>query len=185
MSIKLSSLKPENAKAWVMLVGGLLLVIVIIYYVNKTFGGFSNLFSSLSQKLGLSTSPEQAARAQAAADAAKAAGQAGSPWNPAYFANSPGGASLSDEEGDKIAKDFWDSVSWFSGADYTKMFAALHEVPSKTDLSFVVTRFSNNYGKDLWTWLQLQFFSTIVSDQNSVIENQVNTYVSSLPNSNG
>lgn len=182
MAIKLNSLKPESAKAWVMLVGGLGLVILIIYYVNKTFGGFAGLFNSIQEKLGLKDSAADVAKRQALDDAAKAAASAASPWNANLFDQSPGGSSLSDDEGDAIAKEFWDSVSWIFGNNYSDMMAALKSVHSKVDLSFVVERFQNKYGKDLYTWLMGTYGngSSSVNGGPAYIMGTINDYANSL-----
>lgn len=169
-------LKPENAKALVITVGGLTVIILAVVYINKTFGGIGAWFKSI-----FGDPAEKAAKEKAIADAAAAAASVSSPWNTAFYENSPNGSSLSDDEAQSIADAFWSSVGFFEGSDTVAMMAALKSIPYQVDLSFVSEKFTQSHQKDLYSWLTSMFGNSWFSVGRTDPMSDVNTYVASLP----
>lgn len=183
MAFDVTKLKPDNAKAIVIIIVVVAVLVFGLYYVNKTLGGFGNLFSSIEEKLGIKDSPEEAALKKQISDATSASASPGSPWSPQYFQNAPNGASLFTQDyGDTVAKAFWDSVSWWFGAQDDQLVAAIKLISTKSQLSFVAWRFQQNYGKDLYTWITTSFSSRLGGPRASL--STVNSYVATLPNYN-
>jgi hypothetical protein len=153
------SLKPENAKAWVMLIGGLVAIVVLVVFIQKTFGGISNMISSIGSSLGFSDSPEQAANKAAVAAATNESATTTSPWSPAFFQAAPSGTTiLTQEAADAINAQIWDSVGMFSfTTDINEAYGALKECTTQAQVSFLAYRFNIVYNKDLFTWLTLQY----------------------------
>lgn len=153
----ISKLKPENAKAIAIVVVVIVVLFFLLYWISKTFGGLSKLFGGLGSAIGVSDTPEQAAQKKAIADAKKAANSGTSPWSPLYYKNAPSGARLfTQATTDKYAADIWDSVGIFTD-DISEVIGALRNFSAKSQVSFLADRFNLLYGKDLLSWLTLQY----------------------------
>ena len=173
-----TSLKPENAKAIIILVGGLVAVVVIVVFIKKTFGGIGNLFSNITNGLGITDSPEVVANKQAVAAATQASATIASPWSPEFFQNAPEGATLMTQaSADQIAGQVWDSVGIFT-TDINEALGAIKELGTQTQVSFLAYRFNILYNKDLLTWLTLQFTKMGTPDPTLAV---LLDYVNNLP----
>lgn len=173
---KLKGLKPENAKAIILLTAGLVAIVLIVWYVNKAFGSFSNFWESI-----FGNSADKLAKSKAIADAASAAALSSSPWNGSFYENSPNGTSISDDQASSIASDIYDSVNWLTGSDTTKLMAALKRIQYQVDLSLVSEKFSESYNKDLYSWLTSRFGNTLLSVGRTDPMSDVNNYIGSIP----
>jgi hypothetical protein len=174
-----TSLKPENAKAMVILLGGVVVIVLLVVFVNKTFGGLKNFFGSITDGLGITDSPERAAAKQAVSNATAASANVGSPWSPQFYKNAPAGASLITQAGaDNLAAQIWDSVGIFS-ADIQEAYGAFKQLHAKSQVSFLADRFYQNYQKDLFSWLTLQY--TKMGSPDPVLQ-QISNYVDGLSN---
>lgn len=152
-----TTLKPENAKALIILIGGLVAVVVIVVFIQKTFGGLSNFFSNITNGLGITDSPEVAANKTAVANATQQSATTTSPWSPSFFQNAPEGATLMTQaSADQIAGQIWDSVGIFT-TDINEALGAIKELDTQSQVSFLAYRFNILYNKDLLTWLTLQY----------------------------
>lgn len=157
--MQITALKPDNAKALIILIAGLVAVIVIVVFIQKTFGGISNMVSSIGSSLGFTDTPAQAATKAAIASATTQSASPASPWSPQYFQNAPSGATiLTQAAADAIAGQIWDSVGMFSfTTDIGEAVAAIKELSTQAQVSFVAYRFNALYQKDLFSWLTLQY----------------------------
>ncbi len=174
-----TSLKPENAKAIVILIAGLAAVVIVIVFVNKTFGGLKNFFGSITDGLGITDSPERAATKQAVANATASSANVASPWSPQYYKNAPAGAALiTQASADKLAAQIWDSVGIFT-TDIEEAYAAFKQLRAKSQVSFLADRFNALYQKDLFSWLTLQY--TKMGSPDPVLA-QISGYVDGLSN---
>jgi hypothetical protein len=174
-----TSLKPENAKAIVILIAGLAAVVIVIVFVNKTFGGLKNFFGSITDGLGITDSPERAASKQAVANATAASANVNSPWSPQYYKSAPAGAALTTQSyADTLAGQIWDSVGIFT-ANIDEAYAAFKQLSAKSQVSFLADRFNTLYNKDLFSWLTLQY--TKMGTPDPVLA-QITNYVNGLSN---
>lgn len=174
-----TSLKPENAKAIVILIAGLTVVVLVVVFVNKTFGGLKNFFGSITDGLGITDSPERAAAKQAVANATQASANLNSPWSPQYYKSAPAGAALvTQAAADQLAAQIWDSVGIFT-SDIQEAYGALKQLRAKSQVSFLADRFFANYSKDLFSWLTLQY--TKMGSPDPVLQ-QMSNYVDGLSN---
>ena len=174
-----TTLKPDNAKALVILIGGLAAVVILIMIINKTFGGISNLLGKFSEALGISDSPEQAATKKVVADATAASANVGSAWSPQFYKNAPTGAALTTQAfADNLAAQVWDSVGIFT-RDIEEAYGAIKQLHTKSQVSFLCDRFQTLYHKDLFSWLTLMFTKMGYPDPTL---QQIATYVNGLPN---
>lgn len=177
--MKPTSLKPENAKALVILIAGLVAVVVIVVFISKTFGGLKSFFGSITDGLGLTDSPERAQQKQAVANAETASASVGSPWSPQFYKNAPSGASLMTQaSADALAGQIWDSVGIFS-TDIQEAYAAIKQLHAKSQISFLADRFNTLYNKDLFSWLTLQYTKMGTPDP---VLSQIINYVNGLSN---
>lgn len=174
-----TSLKPENAKAIVILLGGVVAIVLIIVIINKTFGGLKAFLSGITDSLGLTDSPENAARKKAVADAAANSANTNSAWSPQFYKNAPAGAHLFTQAAtDDIASQIWNSVGIFT-TDIDSCYAAFKQCSYKSQVSFLADRFNTNYQKDLLSWITLQY--TKMGTPDPVLQNIID-YVNSLQN---
>lgn len=172
------SLKPENSKALIILIGGVVAIIVIVVFIQKTFGGISNLFGSVSDALGITDSPEAAANKAAVAAATNESATTTSPWSPAFFQQSPAGTTIMTQAAaDAINAQIWDSVGIFS-TDINEALGAIKECSTQAQVSFLSWRFNIVYNKDLFTWLTLQY--TKMGTPDPTLATLIN-YVNNLP----
>lgn len=173
----ISKLKPDNAKAIVIIVVSVAILVFGLYYVSKTFGSIGNLFSKVGQGLGVTQSPA-AVDAQAYLKTQdNTASTAGTFWSPSFYENAPGGTTLlTQASADAVAAQIWDSVGIFSN-DPAEMVGAFTGLQTQAQVSYVADRFNQNYSKDLYTWLRLQFGSgTQIESLQQAVQ-----YVNSLP----
>jgi hypothetical protein len=155
--MEISKLKPENAKAIVIVIAALVILFFLLYWISKTFGGLSKLFGGLGSAIGISDSPEQAAQKKAIEDAKNAANVTTSPWSPVFYQNAPAGARLFTQSAtDDYAKTIWDSVGLFS-LDISEVVGVFRNFVAKSQVSFLADRFNKLYNKDLISWLTLQY----------------------------
>lgn len=174
-----TSLKPENAKALVILLGGIVAIVLVIVIINKTFGGLKAFFSGITDSLGLTDSPENAARKQAVANAAVTAANPNNAWSPQFYKNAPAGSRLFTQSAtDDLAAQIWDSVGIFT-TDIDSCYSAFKQCSAKTQVSFLADRFNTNYQKDLLSWITLQY--TKMGTPDPVLQNIID-YVNSLTN---
>lgn len=161
--MELSKLKVENSKAIVILIAGLAAVVILIMFLQKTFGGVSKAFSAIGQALGLSDSPSEAKLKDSIAKATAQSADNTSPWSPQFYKNAPSGASLTTQaNADIIAGQIWDSVGGFWSAwNIDEVIAALKQLDAQSQVSFVADRFNSLYNKDLLTWLTMQYTAPI------------------------
>lgn len=173
------TLKPDNAKALVILIAGLAAVVILIVIINKTFGGLKMFFGGITDALGITDSPERAATKQAVANATAASANVGSPWSPQFYKNAPTGAALMTQaSADKLAAQIWNSVGIFS-TSIEDAYAAIKQLHAKSQVSFLADRFNALYQKDLFSWLNLMF--TKMGSPDPVLQQIVN-YVNGLSN---
>lgn len=173
-----TSLKPENAKAIIILVAGLVAVVLLVIYIQKTFGGIANFFSNITNGLGITDSPQVAATKQAVANATAQSATTTSPWSPAFYQNAPEGATLvTQSAADQIAGQIWDSTGIFT-TDINQVLGAIKELDTQSQVSFVAYRFNVLYNNDLLTWITLQYTKMGTPDPNLAI---IVDYVNSLP----
>lgn len=175
-----TSLKPENAKAIVILVGGLVAVVVIVVFINKTFGGISNAINAIGSAFGLKDSPEQAATKQAVANATAQSATNASPWSQQFFQNAPDGATImTQDSADAICNQIWNSIGLFTfTSDIGDVVSAIKECSTQAQVSFIAYRFNILFQKDLLTWITLQYTKMGTPDPNLAI---IVDYVNSLP----
>jgi len=177
--MQVTSLKPENAKALVILIAGLAAVVIIIVFLNKTFGGIKNFLGSITDGLGITDSPDRAAQKQAVANAQTESASTNSPWSPQYYKNAPGGALLTTQAtADKLAGQIWDSVGIFT-ADIDEVYGAIKQLSAKSQVSFLADRFNALYNKDLLSWITLQYTKWGTPDP---VLSQIIDYVNGLSN---
>ena len=176
-----TSLKPENAKAIVILVAGLVAVVVIVVFINKTFGSIGAMISSVSDSLGITDSPETKANKAAVANATAAAANVNSPWSPQYYKNAPAGSSLVTQSfADQLAAEIWNSVGLFSfTSSIEDVYAAIKQLSAKSQVSFLADRFNTLYNKDLLSWITLQYTKMGTPDPTLT---QIIDYVNGLSN---
>lgn len=155
--MKITALKPETAKAMVILIAGLAAVVILIVYINKTFGGIGKVFSSITDALGITDSTVTAANKAAVASAKAQAATVSSPWSPQFYKNAPAGARLLTQDAtDTLAGQIWDSVGIFS-TDIASVVAAIKQLDAQSQVSYLADRFNTLYSKDLLSWLTLQY----------------------------
>lgn len=173
--------KPDNAKAIAIILIVVAAIVFGIYYINKFLGGIGNIFSSITDKLGLTTDPEVKAQQDANKAAIDASVLTTSPWSPLYYQQAPNGAALyTQDTADGIAEQFWDTVSWFWGGDWTALMNVMKQIGTKSQLSFICDRFQQLHGKDLYSWLATQYPFAKDGSGNFVMS-QVNNIANSLP----
>lgn len=170
-------MKPENAKAIGILIVVVVAVFIFAYWINKTFGGIQNFLSGISSDLGLSDSPEVAAQKKAIADAKNASNNTNSPWSPLFYKGNAGAKIYTQAAGNDFAEKIWDSVGIFT-SDIDDVIGVIHQMSAQSQLSYVADRFYINYGKDLLTWLTLQYTKFGTPDAGLLT---ITNYVSSLP----
>lgn len=178
--MKITALKPETAKAMVILVGGLAAVVILVVYINKTFGGIGKFFGSVTDALGITDSTQTTALKNAVSSAQQQAASSASPWSPQFYKSAPPGAALMTQAtADSIASEIWDSVGIFS-TDITQVIAAIKQLNAQSQVSFLADRFNTLYNKDLLSWLTLQYtkMGTPDSGLQTVIDyvNQLSKY---------
>ena len=174
-----TSLKPENSKAIIILIGGLVVIVLLVIFVNKTFGGLKAFFGSITDGLGLTDSPERAATKQAVSNATAKSANTSSPWSPQYYKNAPAGAALLTQAAtDALAAQIWDSVGIFT-TDIQEAYGAIKQLRAKSQVSFLADRFYSLYSKDLFSWLTLQY--TKMGSPDPVLQ-QISNYVDGLSN---
>jgi hypothetical protein len=155
--MQITRIKPENAKGLIILVAGLVAVIILAVYINKTFGGLSKFFGSISDTLGITDSAETKALKDKVTAAQISASSASSPWSPQYYKSAPVGAKLlTQASADSFASDIWNSVGIFSRS-IEDVIAVIRQLSAQSQLSFIADRFYANYSKDLLSWLTLQY----------------------------
>ncbi len=163
----------ENAKAVGIIVVVIAVVLIAAYVVKKFFGGVSDL----TQKIGLSDSPEVVA-AKTKINQANSGG-ASSYWTPQYYKDAPGGAHLiTVSTAQKLAQQIKDAYGFISYLDSPEeAFAAFKELPAKSAVSFLAEQFYQMYDKDLLAWL------TIYSDtdKDKTVLGNIISYCDSLP----
>jgi hypothetical protein len=175
--MKVTNLKPENAKALVMLIAGLAAVVILVVYINKTFGGIGKLFSGITDGLGLTDSAATAATKAAVANAKQQANNIASPWSPQFYKNAPPGAMLlTQSSADALAAQIWDSTGIFT-SDIEQVFGAIKQLSAQSQLSFIADRFNALYNQDLFSWITLQY--TKMGTPDPELQNIID-YVNSL-----
>jgi hypothetical protein len=176
----LQKLKPENSKALVILIGGVVLVVLLAVYINKTFGGLGKFFGSISDALGITDSPETQ-QLKATIQAAKnTSASPASPWSPQYYKDTPAGARLMTQAGaDALASQIWDSVNWLTGWHMDEVVGAIKQLSAKSQVSFLADRFQLVYNADLLTWITMQYTSTLGGPDPGI--GTIVNYVNSLP----
>lgn len=173
-----ATLKPDNAKAIVILVAGLVAVIVIVVFLNKTFGGIAQAFGSVTDALGITDSEATKANKQAVANAQNQAASTGSPWSPQFYKSAPSGSHIMTQAtADALALEVWNSVGIFS-TSIEDVYAAMKQLGYQTQISFLADRFNALYNKDLFSWLTLQY--TKMGTPDPVLSTIID-YVNSLP----
>jgi hypothetical protein len=157
-------LKPENAKAIVILIAGIAVVVILVVFISKTFGGFSKFFGSISDSLGITDSPETAALKESVSSARAQSASVSSPWSPQLYKNAPSGAHLTTQAfADKLAAQIWNSTGIFT-ADIEDVLAAVKQLSYQSQVSFLADRFSALYNKDLLSWITLQYTKMGIPD---------------------
>ena len=158
--MELSKLKPENAKAIAIILVVVVLIVVGIVYITKTFGSLGNIFSNITNKLGLSNDPQEQQARDYLNGLDVSSQNINSPFSPALWKNAPAGTHLlTVANGDAIAKQIWDSVGWFTTSP-EEALGALKQCNYQSQVSWVADRFNINYSKDLYAWMGLQYTST-------------------------
>lgn len=179
--MQLTNLKPENSKALVYLIGGLVAIVILAVYINKTFGGLGKMFSSIGVALHLIDSPEAAAVKQTVADAKATSASTASPWSPQFYKSAPSGARLlTQSAADQLAGQIWDSVGFWTGWNIDEVVAAFKQLTAKSQVSYLADRFNSLYNKDLLTWLTIQYTAPI-GGIDPGLQTVIN-YVNQLPN---
>lgn len=176
----ISKLKPDNAKAIGILVAIIAVVVIGAWIMVKFFGGIGSFFSSITDGLGITDSPETKAKNAAIQKAKDDANNPNSPWSPLYYQSAPTGAKLiTQEAADSVAKEIWDSVGFWSGWNIDEVIDAIHKLNYKSQVSYVADRFSSNYGKDLLTWITMQYTAPLGGADPGILI--VTNYVAGLP----
>jgi len=171
---------PTQAKGYLMFIGGLVLIVILAVYLQKTFGGIGKALGGLGEGLGIFDSEDAKKDKEAVAAAKEQSSQDGSFWNPNYYKTAPAGARLlTVASANGLASDIWDSV-WLFGTRPDELIAAFKQLKAKTQVSFLADRFYQKYNKDLFSWITLQY-TKMGKPQTGLTT--VITFVNSLPNS--
>lgn len=193
MAFDISKLKTENAKAWAIIIIVVVGVVLAAYLISKTFGSISgavgdmwNGIKGIPSDLGLTDTQAETDQKAKLLAATQAAATPTSPWSPQFYKNAPNGASLmTSASGDALAKQIWDSVSWFQWGppDGSIPEGAIKQCSTQSQVSFLADRFQQKYGKDLYTWLN-GCFSGVLDAPSVYTLSVLNDYVNSLPKYN-
>lgn len=179
----LKNFKVENAKAIVIVIVVVAILGFGLYYINKTFGGIGDFVNSITSAVGITDTPEEAAKKAAVDQAQAQSSSVTSCWNPSFFQNAPGGASLfTQAQGDALAAQIWGFKGFFINDD-SEVLSAIKQCNTQSQVSFVSWRFSVNYSNDLFTWLTLQMTNIFTGRANDVLTDCI-SYVNSLPQYN-
>ena len=177
------ALNEKQAKAYLILGGGAIAILIICVIIVKSYGGFSKAIGNVTDFLGLSESEEAKARREAVKEATDISSTTGSPWSPQFYKDAPAGAKLITVAAAKeISGQIWDSVSiWqIPAAKPAEALGALKRLSAKSQVSFLAEQFNKQYNKDLYSWITLQF-STMGGKPTEGLTQIIN-YVKNLPN---
>lgn len=174
-----TALKPDSAKAIVILIAGLAAVVIVVVIINKTFGGLKMFFGSITDALGITNSPEVAANKAAIAAATQASASVGSPWSPQFYKNAPAGSAiLTQAAADALAAQIWNSSGIFT-ANIDEVYGAIKQLHAKSQVSYLADRFDALYNKDLLSWITMMY--TKMGTPDPVLQNVID-YVNGLSN---
>lgn len=186
--MEVSKFKVENAKAIAITLVVIVALVLASYLICKTYGSISNFIGGIKDGVvsAFSENPLDSAQDTTIQQAAVAAASPGSPWSPSFYQNAPNGASLfTSAVGDALAKQIWDTVSWFQFGppDSAAAEGAIKQCSTQSQVSFLADRFNKSYSKDLYTWLN-QAFAKVLDSPNVYALTTINDYVNSLPQYN-
>lgn len=180
MSFDVSKFKPDNAKAVAIILVVVVVLVIAFVWINKTFGGISNAFASIGEKLGITDSPQVAANKAAIDQATADSANPASPWSPAFYQNAPAGALLLTSAAAKALSDqIWGN--WLTNS-IDDAVGAIKQCRTKSQVSFLAEAFQQDHNKDLWTWLHDQYTHLISAPEPGLAT--IANYVNNLPNYN-
>jgi hypothetical protein len=181
-----SSLYPGTGKGQNIAVIIIVVVVValVAWIVIKTFGGISSFFDSIGktrdsvlQKIGVQDSKQEAADKVAIQKAKEQASLISSPWNPAFYKNSPNDSLLFySSTAKKLAAQIYDSVGIvYDNSD--QGVAAIKQAQTQTQISFLADIFNQLYSQDLFAYMQFHYDTEAqLANLHTIID-----YVNSLP----
>lgn len=171
---------PAKAKAYLIMIGGLIAIVIAAVYLTKTFGGIGKALRSATDALGITDSEETKAFNQAVSQAKIDASKLGSPWNANFYKQAPKGAKLlTVASADQLARQLWDANGLFNDSE-SQAVDAIKQLSAKSQVSFLSERFSLLYKKDLFTWLT-QWLTPYIGQADPELK-MITDYVNSLPN---
>lgn len=134
-----------------------------------------HILDNLLQFLGINQSKESKALDVTASDPT-------SFWNPNYWRNAPNGVysyAITTSQADDIINQLKDAKGWFND-DESEAKAALKQLRTKANLSFVAYRFQQTDNEDLLSWLRGGVWPNDFLSDADVYE--INAYFQGLPN---
>lgn len=169
-----------KAKAYLIMIGGLIAIAIAAVYLTKTFGGIGKALRGLTDGLGLTDSEETKQFNEAVSKAKEDSAKAGSPWNVNFYKQAPAGAKLlTVSSADALARQLWNAQGLFND-DEAAAVNAFKQLSAKSQVSFLCERFSILYGKDLFTWLT-KWMQSYIGGADPELK-YITDYVNSLPN---
>jgi hypothetical protein len=112
-------------------------------------------------------------------------GSINSPWNSNYWKNiNPSGTgwtfAFTESQAGEIAKRIWDAIGFF-GDKEAAVIAAIHEMRTRANLSFVAWVFAKKYNRDLLEFIRYGGGNAPWAGLSDADVTKLNQYIYSLP----